>query len=230
MKLNDDHEKLLTSFLEENTVISSENEKTYFEAEESIWFAIKGFQEKSMFSDFIGDSSAELDIAKAEKIMAKEPKYKVPEYLKNYVNMNLNSKSENSESVVVRIVKEGVRFINSAVDSVFKAETVLLPAMRSPEKQDLQAVNLYADADGNQITYQLIKESSDEAYLCINFDGTGSLVYSQVNLKKNNRFIYSEKISQSKAVSFSGLKQGKYNLEFVGAKGTKSVDLTILAE
>lgn len=230
MKLNDEHEKLLTSILEENTVISSENEKKHFEAEESIWFAIKGFQEKSMFSDFIGDSAVELDIAKAEKLMAKGPKYKVPEYLKNYVSMNLASNSEKTESVVIRIVKDGVRFINSAVDSLFRAETVFLPAMRSPEKQDLQAVNLYADSDGTQITYQLIKESSDQAYLCINFDGAGSLVYSQVNLKKNNRFIYSEKISQSKAVSFSGLKQGKYNLEFIGAKGTKSVDLTILAE
>ncbi|HNH11425.1 MAG TPA: hypothetical protein PK683_23190, partial [Leptospiraceae bacterium] len=156
MKLNDDHEKLQTSGLEENAEMSSENEQKLFAAEESIWFAIKGFQEKSLFSDFIGDSAVELDIAKAEKLMAMEPKYKVPEYLKNYVNMNLNSSSEKSESVVIRIVKEGVRFINSAVESVFKAETVFLPAMRSPEKQDLQAVNLYADADGTQITYQLI--------------------------------------------------------------------------
>ncbi len=230
MKLNDDHENLLASSLEENAEMSSVNENKLFEAEESIWFAIKGFQEKSLFSDFIGDSAAELDIAKAEILMAKEPRYKVPEYLKNYVNMNLNSSSEKSESMVIRIVKEGVRFVSSAVDSMFRSETVLLPAMRSPEKQDLQAVNVFGDSDDAHITYQLIKESPDEAYLCINFDGTGNLVYSQVNLKKNNRFIYSEKISQSKAVSFSGLKQGKYNLEFIGAKGIKSVDLTILAE
>ena len=74
-----------------------------------------------------------------------------------------------------------------------------------------------------------MRENEKEAYLSIDFKNN-PFNYNQVNLKKNNRFIYSKKIDNSAVVSFSGLKAGDYSVELNGSDFSKIICITILTD
>jgi hypothetical protein len=194
--------------------------------EEGIFHSIANLRDMSLLSKQTPfKESLDLDTAERMEALPTKP---LPLYLKNYMEMSFQKeKSTEKDSIVIKIAREGVKFLNAILnDSQLELIPALLPSTRSKEKEFEESLNL----KDNDIVYQVIKESKDEAYLCININGENKFGYYQVNLKKNNRFIYSSQVNERGIVSFSGLKDGKYTIEFLGKNSTKTIDLTILID
>jgi hypothetical protein len=214
------------------TDIEASNMQEFIDDEEGLFRVVRFFQEESLFTNKTQETKEfqeALDIQKME--LQKDP-LPLPIYLQNYMNMSFQSKPESRPaSLVVKIAQDGLRFLGGIFD---QAALVLEPAsalpVRAKEKSFNDVLNLKETNQNDQIFYQVIRENDEEAYLCINFPNKQDIPYHQVNLKKNSRFIFSSQVGESGAVSFSGLKEGKYNVEFIGKKNTKSIDLTILVD
>lgn len=215
--------------------LSPSDVDTLINTEEALFLSLKTFQDADTFSSKSIETKAfqeELDFQKMES--AKERFLSpLPKYLKNYVDMSFQdaTQKERSASLVIKIAREGLRLLGGIFDSnVIQVTPALGTSVRSKEKEISDFINLEEVNRFEEIHYQVIRENEEEAYLCINFPDKHHVPYQQVNLKKNNRFIYSSQIGESGAVSFSGLKEGKYNVEFIGKKTAKSIDLTILVD
>lgn len=154
----------------------------------------------------------------------------LPDFLKNYVSINLNEKKEKDrDTIVVRIFKEGARLIHSAfLESNINIEKNILPSVRSSETPSYISIRENT-SKGLDLLYKVMKENEKEAYISIDFKNNPSS-YKQVNLKKNNRFIYSQKIDESAVVSFSGLKAGEYSIELHGNDNPKIICITVLTD
>lgn len=156
----------------------------------------------------------------------------LPKYLQNYMNMSFEvPKSQKaSNSFVVKIAKEGLQLLAEFLEPSFHVLPQLNVAVRSKEVESTQTIHLEEKQDSYQIQYQIIRENDSEVYLSIHFPKNQKSPYEQVILRKNNRFIYSSQIGDSGIVSFSGLKEGRYVVEFLGKKVSKSIDITVLLD
>ncbi|MDX1958452.1 MAG: hypothetical protein SFU98_07760 [Leptospiraceae bacterium] len=234
MNPNSSNEKFLAEFTSESTTQSDREE--FFDLELSVVEFLKKSTDSILFSSEdsrIKDFQEALDLDKAE-LLDKQEKSPLPLYLKNFLELSFQSSPAPRDSLVVKIAKDGLRLASAFFESTqFELMPVLSPSTRALDASIHSAFNL-KELEKNDptkgIVYQVIQENKDEAYLCINFSEVEERIYKQVNLRKNNRFIYSGQIDDRGIVSFSGLKEGKYNVEFVGNNSAKVIDLTILVD
>ncbi|MEM4271250.1 MAG: hypothetical protein QXO70_04115 [Candidatus Pacearchaeota archaeon] len=208
--------------------LSEEALDSFLKEEEATFACMKFFQKQNMLespSDFA--MSLELEAFNSEN-SAMLP---LPKYLQNYMDMSFEvPKSKHNNSFVVKVAKEGIRLLSEVLESSFHVLPQLEVAVRSKEVESTQTIQLEEKQESYQIQYQIIKENENEVYLSIHFPKNHKSPYEQVILRKNNRFIYSSQIGESGIVSFSGLQEGRYVVEFLGKKVSKSIDITILLD
>ncbi|MCB1141140.1 MAG: hypothetical protein H7A24_01905 [Leptospiraceae bacterium] len=197
-------------------------------------FIVNGYYHSPSQRAFLSKEHAlfqeKLDLDKLE-IMEKKENIPLPTYLKNYMDLSLKESQPLRDSIVLKITKNSIRLINSFFQNSIMDLTSMVPvATRSRELDDSNVISFREVTESNsELTYQLIAENEEEAYLSVQFNSSEK-PYQQVILKKNNRFIYSSRVDDNGVVSFAGLKEGKYSIEFEGKNGTKSIDLTILLD
>ncbi|TGL08504.1 hypothetical protein EHQ43_05555 [Leptospira bouyouniensis] len=154
-----------------------------------------------------------------------------PGFLKEYTKNNLNS-PEKKDSLIVRLTQSGIRVIDSLIESFQIHESLeLAPSLRSASAEvrsdDTSSVIFEETTKENQkFYYQIVKENEGEVYLSVKAEGIHG--FQQVNLRRDGRFILSNKINLDGSASFSGLTPGSYTIEFVGPNHSKSFDLSIL--
>lgn len=172
----------------------------------------------------------ELDLTKAEKEITPSKKMPLPLYLKNYMEADRNVKPAD-DKIIVKFGLSGLKLLGSFFEnSVLSPVMESVPAVRTGAHQPVQSLFMMEQGDNGNIMYQIIQENEDEAYLSMKFDSSYASVYNQVNLKKDNRFIYSTNINSEGQVSFSGLKEGIYNIELMGKNTSKRFDLSLFTD
>lgn len=191
---------------------------------------ISNWNEDQEFSSF----QEELDIRKAERVMENDNvEFEIPLYIQKYMETSFQYQKQAKDSIAVKLGKKGLKLINSVFgDTVLPQMPQLVPAFRTAAALDNSScVTLQEKTnDNNQFIYQIIRENPDEVYLSIKFDNSTMKNYDHVNLKKNNRFVFSSTITRDGIVTFSGLKEGAYHIEFVGRYDSKAFDLSIFEE
>ncbi|XDD45963.1 hypothetical protein AB3N60_14780 [Leptospira sp. WS39.C2] len=198
---------------------------------EAYWFC-----EESFFAELRKEVSKEgtfaetLALQKAENTVHRA-QLPFPEYLKEYTRKNLSA-PEAKDNLIIRLTQSGIRVIDSLIESFQIRESMeLAPMMRSTSadvrSKDTSSVIFEETTKENQkFYYQIVKENEGEVYLSVKAEGTAS--FQQVNLRRDGRFILSNKINLDGSASFSGLTPGSYTIEFVGPNLSKSFDLSIL--
>ncbi len=202
------------------------------EIEESIHSTIKYENAKYLDSLIDGDSSffENLDIAKANSRISKEKNNRLPLYLQNYMEADLASQKE-ADKLVIRFGKAGMKLLGSFFsESLITPLELTIPSVRNSINTIPQSISMLEKTDQGSLVYQVIQENENEAYLSVKFDSSFVALYNQVNLRKDNRFIYSSNINSEGLVSFSGLKEGVYNIEFTGKNISKRFDLSLFAD
>lgn len=137
----------------------------------------------------------------------------LPGYLKNYVNTNLYSSTEEIEnSVFIRFINTGLQLIDTIfVDANFSANTHLQPSVRN------QSNNTFISINDNKtgVNLKIFREGEDTFNLSVE-GGNGSSQLEELNLTKNSRLLYSQKIQDSGNFRISGLKLGEYTVNLKG--------------
>ncbi|TGL56884.1 hypothetical protein [Leptospira jelokensis] len=169
-------------------------------------------------------------LQKAENTVHRSP-LALPEFLKEYTKKNLTA-PEKKDNLIIRLSQSGIRVIDSLISSLQIRESLeFAPAMRSAStdvrSNDTNSVIFEETTKENQkFYYQIVKENEGEVYLSVKAEGVTG--FQQVNLRRDGRFILSNKINLDGSASFSGLIPGSYTIEFVGPNHSKSFDLSIL--
>lgn len=208
--------------------------KELSEIEESLHGAIK--YENSKYLDSLLDEDSllleNLDIAKAKSRISKEKNKPLPIYLQNYMNADIASQKEKeSDKLVIRFGKAGMKLLGSFFgESLITPLELTIPSVRNSINSVPQSISMLEKTEQGSLVYQVIQENENEAYLSVKFDASFVAIYNQVNLRKDNRFIYSSNINSEGLVSFSGLKEGIYNIEFTGKNASKRFDLSLFAD
>ncbi len=216
----------------ENLELSSLNEeewKHFLEIEESTFACMKFLQSRDILQSG-GEFSMDLEL---ELFNSESPaKLPLPQYLQKYIDISFETQKSNTESVsfVIKLAKEGLKLLTGGLDPNFTILPKLDSVVRSKEIDATQTVNLEEKQDPFKIQYQITKENEKEVYLSFHFPKEQKNPYEQVILKRNNRFIYSSQIGGNGIVSFSGLQEGRYLIEFLGKKLSKSIDITVLLD
>lgn len=171
-----------------------------------------------------------LDIAKANSRISTSKNLELPLYLKNFLDMS-SPKESQADSIILKLSKEGIKIIGNFFQNSIIAP-VLIPdvSVRNQSFLSNQSVALLESVENGQILYQLLQETDTEVYLSLKLNAIQAKEYNQAVLKKDNRFIYSNSINSDGQISFSGLKQGLYNIELIGKTNTKRFDLTVCSE
>ncbi len=175
----------------------------------------------------------ELDIQKANHAMNNGEEFELPIYIQKYIESSFQYKKQAKDSITVKLGKQGLKLINSIFgDAIIPQLPQVVPAFRTAALLDNSSCITLQERtnDNNQFIYQIIRENPDEVYLSIKFDNSSPKNYDHVNLKKNNRFVFSSTVSRDGIVTFSGLKEGAYHIEFVGKYDRKAFDLSIFEE
>ncbi|RHX92371.1 hypothetical protein [Leptospira stimsonii] len=157
----------------------------------------------------------------------------VPEYLKRYVTLELARKSPSKESIVVKLGKSGARIFESLVESLqINTRVDYAPSMRSAVTKDPSEFVVFEEKvlDNSKFTYQLVQETPETAFLSVKIESPDADSFQRVNLYKDTRFILSNQFNNEGIANFSGLREGKYTVEFQGKDHSKSLDLFILLE
>jgi len=219
--------------LNENSLHCDSCFESLLEKEIIITSIIKYEIDESLLSEtdqISNEFSSQIESDKYDLVSQKLEKIPLPDFLKNYINLNLNNKKETqSDTIVVRIFKEGARLLHTAFsESNINVQRNILPSVRGGESPTYISIRENTNK-GLDLVYSVMRENEKEAYLSIDFKNN-PFNYNQVNLKKNNRFIYSKKIDNSAVVSFSGLKAGDYSVELNGSDFSKLICITILTD
>ncbi len=231
-------ENILDLFLKEDekayhlAVESDTHFRELSELEESILTTIK--QESSKYLDSLVDTDStffeNLDIAKANSSISKEKNIPLPLYLQNYMEADIASQKE-ADKLVIRFGKAGMKLLGSFFsESLITPLELTIPSVRNSVNTVPLSISMLEKTDQGSLVYQVIQENENEAYLSVKFDSSFVALYNQVNLRKDNRFIYSSNINSEGLVSFSGLKEGVYNIEFTGKNISKRFDLSLFAD
>ncbi|MBW0432930.1 hypothetical protein HGB47_04800 [Leptospira yasudae] len=157
----------------------------------------------------------------------------VPEYLKRYVSLELARKAPTKESIVVKLGKSGARIFESLVESLqINTRVDYAPSMRSALTKDPSEFVVFEEKvlDNSKFTYQLVQETPETAFLSVKIETPDADSFQRVNLYKDTRFILSNQFNNEGIANFSGLREGKYTVEFQGKENSKSLDLFILLE
>ncbi|WP_036096477.1 hypothetical protein [Leptospira weilii] len=157
----------------------------------------------------------------------------IPEYLKRYVSLELARKSPGKESIVVKLGKSGARIFESLVESLqINTRVDYAPSMRSALTKDPSEFVVFEEKvlDNSKFTYQLVQETPETAFLSVKIESPDVDSFQRVNLYKDTRFILSNQFNNEGIANFSGLREGKYTVEFQGKENSKSLDLFILLE
>ncbi|TGL66341.1 hypothetical protein [Leptospira kmetyi] len=182
---------------------------------------------KGKFSDF--QEAIDLQKADLSGYLSKD----VPEYLRRYVTLELARKSPSKESIVVKLGKSGARIFDSLVESLqINTRVDYAPSMRSALTKDPSEFVVFEEKvlDNSKFTYQLVQETPETAFLSVKIESPEANSFQRVNLYKDTRFILSNQFNNEGIANFSGLREGKYTVEFQGKENSKSLDLFILLE
>ncbi|TGL92214.1 hypothetical protein EHQ76_20655 [Leptospira barantonii] len=182
---------------------------------------------KGKFSDL--QEAIDLQKADLSGYLSKE----VPEYLRRYVTLELARKSPSKESIVVKLGKSGARIFDSLVESLqINTRVDYAPSMRSAVTKDPSEFVVFEEKvlDNSKFTYQLVQETPETAFLSVKIESPDADSFQRVNLYKDTRFILSNQFNNEGIANFSGLREGKYTVEFQGKENSKSLDLFILLE
>ncbi|AYV55783.1 hypothetical protein [Leptospira kmetyi] len=182
---------------------------------------------KGKFSDF--QEAIDLQKADLSGYLSKD----VPEYLRRYVTLELARKSPSKESIVVKLGKSGARIFDSLVESLqINTRVDYAPSMRSALTKDPSEFVVFEEKvlDNSKFTYQLVQETPETAFLSVKIESPDANSFQRVNLYKDTRFILSNQFNNEGIANFSGLREGKYTVEFQGKENSKSLDLFILLE
>lgn len=176
----------------------------------------------------------DLDLNKAELNEGWQAK-PFPEYLKRYVEMELARKAQGKESIVVKLGKSGAQLFGSLIETLqINTRVDYAPAMRSavaksPSSSEFIVFEEKMDKDC-KFTYQVVQETDETAYLSVKIECPRPEDFQRVNLSKDGRFILSNQFNSEGITNFSGLREGKYTVEFQGKDLSKSIDLFILLD
>lgn len=216
--------------------LMAESEKEKFFEEEELTFLLMKNLNNQYLDEWNPDSKnssllESIDIQKASEAMKPESFIPLPLHLKRYVELELKKEQKQKKSIIIQLFEKGSRLLNSILPEP-GMKLVLQPAttVRSQAVMERSSVKIEETLnDTSTITYQVIKESEEEAYLYVKFD-SNTKEFDHVNLKNRGRLIYSNTLSREGVITFSGLRPGEYNLEFVGLNQSKSIDLEIISE
>jgi hypothetical protein len=187
-------------------------------------------------SESIQKFQESIDIETAEIRLTEGSKIPLPDYLARYTEANLD-KPERKQSLVVRLSQAGIQFFESMKMGLNLEPTLSL----SPELRSAVAAHQTSNEtgfvvfeekvqDGQKFYYQLVKETPKEIFMSVKIDSKSPQDFRQVILRKDGRFILSNKINPDGVVSFSGLKEGAYSVEFLGESQNKVVDLYLIVD
>lgn len=172
-----------------------------------------------------------LDIAKANHSISPSNNKPLPLYLKNFIEADFALQKKQEDNLVIRFGKAGIKLLGSFFEQTEIIPLELaIPSVRNAATTTPQSISMLEKTEQGNLVYQIIQENENEAYLSVKFDPAFVAIYNQVNLRKDNRFIYSSNINSEGIVSFSGLKEGIYNIEFTGKNVSKRFDLSLFAD
>lgn len=181
----------------------------------------------------------EVDLAKAEHLLNQTEKKPLPEYLKRYTELNLE-KPTRKNSLVVRITQAGIQVFDSlSLGLNLKPSLAISPELRSAVAESIPSTSNDAGfvvfeekiQNGQKFFYQMVRETPKEVFLSIKLDGEESQdLYRQVILRRDGRFILSNKLNSEGIVNFSGLLEGSYSVEFIGGGENKVIDLYLILD
>ncbi|PJZ71243.1 hypothetical protein CH373_01660 [Leptospira perolatii] len=196
--------------------------------------ASESYLESASRSHSFSSFQEDLDLQKAELTEGWKVK-DFPEYLKRYVAIELSRKEQGKESIVVKLGKSGARLFDSLVESLqINTRVDYAPAMRSSASKTPTASEFIVFEekveDDCKFTYQVVQETNDTAYLSVKIESPKTEAFQRVNLSKDGRFILSNQFNSEGITNFSGLREGKYTVEFQGKDLSKSIDLFILLD
>lgn len=185
----------------------------------------------------IQDFLEEIDQETAELRMSATPLDPVPDYLLRYRDMNLD-KPERKASLVVRLSQAGIQVFESLIEGLqVHSNLATSPGLRSaaaaPATSNDAGFVVFEETvqKGQKFFYQMVRETPEEVFLSIKIDSDRPEEdYRQVILRKDGRFILSNKINSEGIVNFGGLKEGAYSVEFLGRNTNKFVDLYLIVE
>jgi hypothetical protein len=190
-------------------------------------------------SDSVLQFQEDLDIAKADFSMQSPMQKPLPDFLKRYTDSNLN-KPERKQTLLVRLTESGIQLFDSIKEGLsFSSRFELSPDMRSSAtlSSDLNSVGagfvVFEEKvqNGQKFFYQMVRETQNEVYLSIKMDEIDSgKKFNQVILRKEGRFIQSNRINSEGVVNFSSLSEGDYSVEFLGLGENKIVDLYLIVD
>lgn len=198
---------------------------------DAYWFCEESFFAELRKEVWKEDAFAETFLLHKAENTVHRAQLPFPEYLKEYTRKHLSS-PESKDNLIVRLTQSGIRVIDSLVESFQIRESMeLAPMMRSASadvrSESTNSVIFEETTKENQkFYYQIVKENETEVYLSVKAEGSSG--FQQVNLRRDGRFILSNKINLDGSASFSGLTPGSYTIEFVGTNLSKSFDLSIL--
>lgn len=231
-----DEEKFLRDSLESEEIF-----RFLTEFEESILHAVHQTSGniQPTTSDAIRAFQEDLDSLKAESLMKPSQLKPVPEYLLRYVDTNLE-RPERKQSLIVRLSQKGIQVFDSfALGLNLTPNYAISPDLRSAVASGVPSTSNDAGfvvfeekiQNGQKFFYQMVRETPQEVFLSIKLDGEEiSDTYRQVILRREGRFILSNKLNSEGIVNFSGLLEGAYSVEFIGGVENKVIDLYLILD
>lgn len=193
----------------------------------------------NLSSKELEEFQADLDVAKAELQLQAGNKAKIPDFLLRYTEKNLE-KPQRKQTLLVRLSQMGIQVFESLKDELTLTPRLSLsPDIRSslgtlnPVTENSASHVVFEETiqNGQKFFYQMVRETPEEVFLSIKIDQNDSFeTYKQVILRKENRFILSNRLNSDGIVNFSGLKEGEYTVEFLGSASNKLVDLYLIVD
>ncbi len=191
-------------------------------------------------TDSILQFQEDLDIAKANLAMQSPIQKPLPDFLKRYTESNL-SKPVRKQTLLVRLTESGIQLFDSIKEGMsLSSRFELSPELRSSVAalgSDANSVGagfvVFEEKvqNGQKFFYQMVRETQNEVYLSIKMDQEDSAKkFGQVVLRKEGRFIQSNRINSEGVVNFSSLSEGDYSVEFLGMGENKIVDLYLIVD
>ncbi|WCL48413.1 hypothetical protein [Leptospira sp. GIMC2001] len=226
-------ETILHSALDDN-----QSFKSLVQAEETLINAI--YSSSDSLLDRINNESyssflADVDFAKAEMKLRDRTNLPVPDYLLRYMEKNIEQ-PERKTSLVVRLSQAGIHLFESLKQGLdITPSLAISPGMRSavaPTTSNDAGYVVFEEKiqNGQKFFYQLVRETPKEVFMSIKIDTPDLDDYRQVILRRDGRFILSNKINTEGIVNFSGLMEGSYSVEFLGNAANKMVDLYLIVD
>lgn len=241
----DQKQSIIQRFLEdqENMLLDSIDDPLLFQElvgiEETLISSIYASSDSVLEKNSPGTTyfQEDIDLRTAESRLQGSKKAPVPDYLLRYMNANLH-KPEQKKRLIVRLSQAGVQVFESLKEGLnMKPNLAFSPGLRSaataPSTANDSGFVVFEETvqNGQRFFYQMVRETAKEVFLSIKIDSENPEEnYRQVILRKDGRFILSNKINPEGVVNFGGLTEGEYSVEFLGRDTNKFVDLYLIVD